>query len=148
MNRMILFVFLGVFLMSMGCGKKDPPFLPKKEFPLEVVDLKADWVNSYIFLKGKIRGPDGFIGPEKAVGLIKGSRVYYAKYPLKDPPCAGCPIEYHGHHGFGPEVIAKEGFFCRVPGKMRGQIYFFKVHLIGQDETVGPPSLKIRVEVK
>jgi len=148
MNRIILFVFLGIFLVSMGCGKKDPPFLPQKEFPLEVVDLKADWINSYIFLNGKIKGPDGLIGTKKAKDLIKGSRVYYAQYTLKDPPCAGCPVEYHGHHGFGPEVITEEGFFCKVPGKRRGQIYFFRVHLIGQGETVGPPSDKIRVVVE
>ena len=144
--RLIMpFLFLGILLASASCGKKAPPFLPKKEFSAKVVNLRGERVNGYIFLKGDVNGLEG---PKEAMEQVRGCRVYYAQYPLKDPPCDGCPIEYHGHHTFGPEVITEEGFFCRVPGKIKGQIYFFKVDLIGPDETVGPPSERVKVVVE
>ena len=144
--RLIIpFLFLGILLASASCGKKAPPFLPKKAFSAKVVDLRGKWVNGYFSLKGDINGLEE---SKEVMGQVRGCRVYYAKYPLKDPPCDGCPIEYLGHHTFGPEVITEQGFSCRVPGKIKGQIYFFEVHLIGSDEGVFPPSERIKVVVE
>lgn len=139
----LLILLLGVLLVSPMCGKKAPPFLPKKTFSLKVSDLKGEWKEGYIFLKGGIDDPGG---GKEALSEVEGARVYYAQYPLKNPPCETCPIKYQGYHGFGPEVIEEGGFSCRVPGKVKGQIYFFKVHLIGKDGSMGPTSERIRLD--
>ena len=94
--------------------------------------MKAEWDGSYFLLSGRLSRP------EKARESVSGCRVYFGRYPLEDPPCETCPVEFHGYHGFGPEVIQEDGFFCRVPGKMKGQVYFFKVHLISTEGDPGP----------
>ena len=144
--RIIFFMlFLGSMIIIPSCGKKGSPFLPKKEFSFKVVNLEGRLSGDYIILKGKI---EGFYGARKATGLVKGCRVYYGQYPLTNPPCAGCPIKYHGYHEFGPEVVTGEGFFCQVQGEKKGQINFFKVYLTGSDSAVGPSSKRIRVIVE
>jgi hypothetical protein len=41
----------------------------------------------------------------------------------------------------------KRGIFsCRVPGKHRDRLYYFKVHLLGPDGSPGPPSNRTRVD--
>jgi hypothetical protein len=82
------------------------------------------------------------------MGPAQGCRVYYAQYPLDNAPCAGCPIEYHGYQEFGPEVITEQGFFCKVPAEISGQVYFLKVRLIGPEQTEGPSSDTVRVMVE
>ncbi len=142
-TRLIIpLLFLALFLTVSSCGKKGPPFVPRKEFSVKIVDLKGEWVKGDLFLKGDIHRP---MEPEKAVGPVKGCRVYYARYTLEDSPCAGCPIEYQGYYELGPEVITAEGFFCKVPGEIKRQISFFKVHLTGPEGVVGPPSNRVRV---
>ena len=79
---------------------------------------------------------------------VEGARVYYAQYPLENPPCEGCPIEYQGHHSFGAEVVTEDGFRCRVPVKVQGQVYFFRVNLIGPSEAMGPSSDMVKVVVE
>lgn len=143
----ISLLFLGVLISAQACGRKGPPSLPKKMFALRVVDLKGAWEEGYISLKGRINAPEGPIGAGMAKDLVTGCRVYYQSYPLKEAPCAGCPIEYHRYHGFGAEVVGKEGFICKVPVKSKGEIYFLKVHLIGRGGALGPPSESIKVVV-
>lgn len=142
---MSAFLLLSVFLIVLACGKKGPPFLPHEEFSVRVLDLKGEWVRGDFFLKGDIRD---LKGQKKAVDMVTGCRVYYGRYPFENPPCDGCPITYQGYHEFGREVITGEGFFCKMPGTIKGQIHFFKVHLIGPDDSVGPSSDSIRVAVK
>ena len=144
-QRIILFGILGILLAVPSCGKKGPPFLPQKAFPVKVTELRGERDNGFILLKGNIQGVKG---QKKDRDLVKGCQVFYGKYPLENPPCEDCPIEYQGYHEFGKEVIRGEGFFCRVPGKSEGQIYFFKVHLIGPERVVGPPSNRVRVVVE
>ena len=139
------FLLFGVFFCALACGKKGPPFLPHREFSVRVFDLKGEWVRGDFFLKGNIKGP---MGQKKAVDVVKGCRVYYARYPFENPPCDGCPVTYHGYHEFGREVITPDGFLCKVPGTLKGQIHFFKVHLIGPDDSVGPSSNRVQVAVK
>jgi hypothetical protein len=141
--RLVLSLFLmGLLLAAPGCGKKGPPFLPEKEFDLRVLDLKADWTDGYFVLKGR------FSDPDKAEESVLGCRVHYGEYPLERPPCETCPVEFHGYHGFGPEVVSDGGFLCRVSGKKRAQVYFFKVQLIGPEGSLGPFSDQIRIAVK
>ncbi|MBW1803185.1 MAG: hypothetical protein JRJ85_20935, partial [Deltaproteobacteria bacterium] len=87
-----------LFAILMGCGKKGPPVLVKEDFTSKVSHLKGDWDNGMVLLKGRI---SGFEGQNRAPGEIKGCRVYYGQYSLKDPPCPTCPIRYHAYHGFG-----------------------------------------------
>lgn len=135
-------VVLALFVAAAGCGKKGPPFLPEKSFHVQVSTLRAEWDGNYFLLSGRLSHP------EKAREVVSGCRVYFGRYPLEDPPCETCPVEFHGYHGFGPEVIQEGDFFCRVPGKMRGQVYFFKVHLISAEGTLGPASNQVKIAVK
>lgn len=129
---------LGILTATLGCGKKGDPFLPQKEVSAKVTDLRVEREKGNIFLKGQISAPKE----------VEGARVYYAQYPLENPPCEGCPIEYQGHHSFGAEVVTEEGLRCRVPVKVQGQVYFFRVNLIGPGERMGPPSETVKVVVE
>ena len=125
-----------------GCGKKTPPFLPKKEFPFKIGELKGEWINGDLFLKGGIRGP---LEPKTAVGRVTGGRIYYARYSIENPPCEGCPIPYQGYREFGPDSITTEGLFLKVPLKLKKEIGFFKIHLFGPEGVLGPPSNRVRM---
>jgi len=148
LNKIPYLKYLLYFLLLtilIGCGKKGPPVLVKEDFTSKVSNLKGDWENGMVLLKGRITD---FEGQDHVIGKIEGCRVYYGQYSLQDPPCPTCPIRYQGYHGFGTEVIQKTSFLCRVPGKMKGQIYFFRVHLIGPKGAIGPPSERVRLVVK
>ena len=136
------FLLLGLLLTTPACGKKGAPVLPEKGFNLKVSDLRAKWEKGYFVLSGKPTSP------EKTKETVSGCRVYYGQYPLEKPPCDTCPIEYQGYHGFGPEVIADSKFYCKVPGKLRGHIYYFKVYLAGPEGDLGPSSNSVRVTVE
>jgi predicted small lipoprotein YifL len=130
---------LGILMATLpGCGKKGDPFLPQKEVSAKVINLRGEWEKGNILLRGEI----------SARNEVAGARVYYAQYPLENPPCEGCPIEYQGHQSFGAEVVTEEGFLCIVPIKVRGQVYFFRVNLMGPGGEMGPPSETVKVVVK
>jgi predicted small lipoprotein YifL len=135
---LVSFCVLGILLAILVCGKKGPPSLPKKEASARVTDLKAEREKEDILLRGMISGPKE----------LEGARVYYAQYRHEESPCEGCPIEYQGYHGFGAEVVTEEGFLCRVPVKVQGHVYFFRVNLVGADGAIGPPSDTIKVVVE
>ena len=126
-----------------GCGKKGPPSIPKEGFSAEVKDLSGAWAGDFIVLKGALQG---ISGPEEAREMGLGCRVYYGAYDPVEPPCEGCPVRYHGYHEFGVEVVTADGFVCKVPGKRKDALYFFKVHLIGPNGELGPASNRVRVE--
>ena len=135
----------GLLLFCSACGKKAGPFLPnKKAFSGKVANLSGEWQEGYVVLKGDIETPGGDKANKERV---EACRVYYGQYPLDSPPCETCPIKYQGYHSFGPEVARDGGFFCKVPGKFKGQIYFFKVHLIGKDGSMGPPSDRVKIVI-
>jgi hypothetical protein len=127
-------------LLMPSCGKKGPPFLPKKPFDAGVMNLQGQQRAGFVFLEGQVVGTGD-------KGSVQGARVDYARYPLGEPPCEGCPIEYRGYHRFGPEVVTGTGFGCELPLE-RQEIYYFKVHLLGPDDAVGPPSNTVRVVVE
>ena len=129
---------LVILMATLACGKKGDPFLPQKEAPAKVTDLRGEREKGNILLRGKIMGPKG----------VQGARVYYAQFPLEDLPCEGCPIEYQGQESFGAEVVTEEGFFCTVPVKVYRQVYFFRVNLIGSGGRMGPPSETVKVVVE
>lgn len=137
-------LILAVFMLSGACGKKAPPTLPRPDRPFEcrVFELRAEWQKGHILLQGEI---EGLQSPEELEAII-GARVHYAEYPLDDAPCETCPVDYHGYHEYGSEVVAAEGFNCRVPAKMRGNVYFLEVRLIGPEGVLGPPSNRVMVK--
>jgi hypothetical protein len=125
-------------MATLSCGKKGDPFLPQKEISAKVTDLQGEREKGDILLRGKIRAPNE----------AEGARVYYAQYPLEKTPCEGCPIEYQGYEAHGADVIKEEGFFCRIPVKGQGQVYFFRVNLIGPGGEMGPPSETVKIVVE
>lgn len=142
---LLITVILSALCMVLpACGKKGPPSLPQKEFLLRVENLKAEWTQGKIHLRGDIRGPGG---SGRAKGPVEGCRVYYARYPMADAPCETCPIEYRGYHDLGPEAVTEERFSCAVPAKA-GEISYFRVHLVGNGKVMGPASERVRVAVE
>jgi hypothetical protein len=133
---------MGSLLITSSCGKKGPPYIPKKAFTAKVVDLKAERSGEDIVLEGKMIGL-GEPGKQKP---FAGLRVFVAQYPLKDPPCAGCPIEYKKHDDLGSEAIKGEGFSYRLKNRPKDRIYFFRVNVIGPEGTLGPPSNQIQIK--
>ena len=131
-----------MLLIPASCGKKTNPTLPQKSTNAKVVDLKGAWQGGYVELKGSVSGSSG---PDSAA---TGARVHYAVYPESDPPCDGCPIEFQGFHTYGSEVIREGRFFCKVPGALKGNIYYFEVQLTGDKGSLGPLSNRVRVLVE
>jgi len=131
-----------ILFLACGCGKKGDPFIAQKEFNATVEDLRGAWEGEYIVLRGSVEGiPD----LSRAADFTSGARVYYGAYDPAEPPCEGCPVRYHGYHEYGVDVLTENGFICRVPGKIKDGLYFFKVHLMSPDGDPGPPSDRIRV---
>jgi hypothetical protein len=131
-----------MLLIPASCGKKAKPFLPQKSTNARVTDLKGDWKGGYVELSG------AFSASSDADSEVTGGRVHYAVYPESDPPCDGCPIEFQGFYTYGAEVIREGRFLCRIPGALRGNIYYFEVQLTGEKGSLGPPSNRARVLVE
>jgi len=148
LNNPRLLVFLSIlviFLAIAACGKKAPPFLSESTFSTGVSDLTGEWDKGEILLKGSILPP---LESGETADLVKGARVYYAQYPLEEAPCAECPVAFHGYDTLDQEVIIEGDFLCRMPGKDQGKVYFFKVHLIGAEGAMGPPSNTAKIVVE
>jgi len=133
----ILILLLAILLAPIACGKKGPPFLPAKYFSLQVAQLSVEWKKGGFRLKGEIVRPKNEI--ENPTN-IKGCRVFYACYPVDDPPCENCPIEYSLLKEIEGQVVSEGRFLCEVLVKKKNGIYFFTVQLIGQKGEIGPYS--------
>ena len=132
-----LFLLLCTALIS--CGKKGDPFLPAMEGGGgRVSGLKGEWDGKFVLLSGRIH---------EATGQDAGVRAYFGSYPVDQPPCDGCPIEYQGFQSFGPEVVSESVFSCEMTEIKPGNIYFFEVRVIGPGGNQGPPSNRVQVEV-
>ena len=144
--RLLLFLFIPVILLAIAaCGKKAPPFLPQSAFTVRVNDLIGEWDKGEILLKGPILPS---LESEETADSVKGARVYYAQYSLEDAPCADCPVPFHEYEIFDQEVIVEGDFLCHMPCKDQGTVYFFRVHLIGAQGAMGPPSKTVRITVE
>ena len=135
-------IFLLILLIPASCGRKGDPSLPQKSTSARVVDLKGAWQGGYIELKG------GIADPAETDSTVSGARVHYAIYPVSDPPCDGCPIEFQGYHTYGSEVVREGRFFCKIPGAVKANIYYFEVQLAGENGVLGPPSNRVKVVVE
>ena len=133
----LLILFLAILFAPIACGKKGPPFLPEKDFSLQVTQLSIEWKDGGFRLKGNIVGSQNEI---ENPSNIKGCRVFYACYPVDDPPCETCPIEYRLLKEIEGQVISEGRFLCEVLVKKKNGIHFFTVRLIGQKGEIGPYS--------
>jgi len=141
----VLGLLLSVFFMSAFCGKKGPPFLPEKEIPFRVEQLKAVCDRDVFYLKGTVFGPQGPVGD---FSNITGCRIYHACYDLDNPPCEGCPIDYGPFKEIKGEIVAQGNFSCRVPIKKTKGIHFFKVCLMGPRGETGPFSDRAKLVIE
>jgi hypothetical protein len=138
-------VCLGLVLMLLvlpSCGRKADPFLPQEGTNAKVANLSGAWQEGYIELKGSIRDAS------ESEATVTGAHVNYAIYPVDEPPCDGCPIDFRGFHTFGSEAVEKGQFSCKIPGVERGNIYYFEVQLVGAKGGLGPASNMVKVVVQ
>jgi hypothetical protein len=45
-------------------------------------------------------------------------------------------------------VIREDRFFCKIPGALKGNLYYFEVQLTGNKGSLGPPSNRAKVVVE
>jgi len=138
--RLILMLTL-VFVL-VRCGKKGPPFLPEKEIPYRLNALSVEQQGGGFHLEGKVVDPRD---PARPVPVIEVGRVYHACYPLDNPPCENCPIDYGPFRSVRGEQVGKGRFSCQVPVKAGKGIHFFKIRLIGPEGGIGPFSDRVKI---
>ena len=136
--RLVAFSIFFVFIIGLpSCGKKGPPFLPKKAHPPRVEQLKGEWINGLVVLKGQVIAP---ANRKWNPSDITGCMVYHARYALGRTPCEGCPIKFGEPKYLKGDVIKKGLFYCEISGVKKDLIHFFKISLVGRKGAVGPPS--------
>jgi hypothetical protein len=144
--RLLIFLTIPVILLAIAsCGKKASPFLSQSPFFVKVNDLTGEWNKGEMLLKGSILPS---LESGDTADIVKGARVYYAQYPFEDAPCAECPVTFHGYEVFDQEVIVEGDFLCPMPAIEQGMVYFFKIHLMGEEGAMGPPSNRVRIVVE
>jgi hypothetical protein len=115
--------------------------LPQQRVEAHVVGLRGEQTEGGILLQGAIHG----LSDDHGVQELEGARVFYARYPIEDPPCEDCPIEYRAYRDLGDDVFTTDGFRGELPAQPEQQIYYLKVHLMGRDGAVGPASDRVKV---
>ena len=143
-KKLPLILILVLFLIS--CGKKSPPYLPKSRLPFRVIVPKAEKENGIWTIKGEVAGKIGKRGfrPSDITGCI----IYYSKYSLKNPPCESCPL-YYGESRIIEAKVVKDGHFSvKLPWIKKKGIYYLRIRLTGINNSIGPPSDRVRIEIK
>jgi hypothetical protein len=135
-------LLLLAFLVQGACGKKGPPFIPEKTFPLKVEALKGSHDNAgKLILEGMVRR--GKASSEE----ISGCTVYHVVYPLDDPPCEGCPVKLAKLKTIRNSVVSGDSFRCELQGMKTPGIHFIRIRLLGKNGVEGPPSERIKVVI-
>jgi hypothetical protein len=134
-------ILTGMLVWVSACGKKAPPFLAQEQVEARVVDLSGEQTERGILLRGMIRG----VRDPNEIRELEGARVLYAGYPIEDPPCEDCPIEYRTYQDLGREAFTAGGFQGELAVQPDLQIYFLKVILIGKGGALGPASARTKV---
>ena len=144
-NYFILIAVAFGLILILSCGRKGPPFIPKKQVPHRVKELKGEWVKDGVLLRGKVSGSRD----EEDEGLeITGCKVYYAWYSTEDAPCEGCPINFEELRNIRGDVVKGSRFECLIPDIMKKGVHFFRVHLIGSNGEIGPGSNSVKMSVQ
>ncbi|RLB12497.1 MAG: hypothetical protein DRG39_01790 [Deltaproteobacteria bacterium] len=135
-----------VIVLFLGCGKKSPPFLPKSRLPFRVTFLEAEKKGNMLILRGEVVGKEGKKGFK--LSDIRGCRVYYTRYGFKNLPCESCPIYYGEFKDIEGKVVKDKDFYCEIGWMNKKGIYFIRVRLLGPGISIGPPSNRVKIEIK
>jgi hypothetical protein len=132
------FIISGLILFHLvSCGKKAPPSLPERGFPLAVRALTGEWENDFVRLEGNVASRNE---EEVKASDVVGCRIYHAGYDLENSPCEGCPIDFQMFEEIKGTVVEAGKFQCRVSGIEKKGIHFFKVRLLARKGVLGPSS--------
>ena len=142
--RILLFVAI-CFLTVSACGKKGPPMFVAQKLEIRVEHLSATLEDGRIHFQGTVINTGDLT--EKDFSNM-GCKVFLALYPLEDPPCEGCPLEYKLCEKVKGPVISKENFSWFMPLEKKTGIYFFKVALSGPDGEAGPFSEPAKLNIE
>ena len=138
-----IFLLLCFFLtMHLACGKKAPPFLSKGQCLLQLTTLNGTFKDGDVELSGKLQALDG---KKFNANNIHGCRIYHALYSFKNPPCEGCPIDYHHYTDVKGDLISKNIFLCKFKNIDKQGLHFFKLHLMDNLGHMGPPSPQLKL---
>jgi hypothetical protein len=110
--------------------------------PLKVQGLSGTWQDGRVILEGIVQVPAEY---DMDLEGVKGCLVFFTWYPLEDPPCEECPIDYTQIEEFKREVVTKEQFYCEIPVKRKEGILFMEVRLFNHKDAVGPPSKRVKL---
>ena len=137
----VCYLFLAVLLIvHAGCGRKSPPFVPQeRDVTAKVAQLEGVWEEKSLILKGLVQGDAG------ALSQITGCRVYYVWYPVKQPPCEGCPITMTNFRDVTDRIIGDGKFVCRLPAFKQKGICFVTVRIMEKAGRLGPESGRIKL---
>ncbi len=140
-------VFLSMFILPGGCGKKAPPFLPKAKetFPLQVEGLEAREQQGELSLSGTVILPRDRRGKAP---VPQSCRVYHVRYAADNPPCDGCPISFATYKEMKPHIAGDGRFQCDTGLKKVPGMYYFMVRLVDPGGLAGPPSNTATLLVK
>lgn len=143
-GAVVFVVVLGFLVIMPSCGKKAPPRPPDEKAPARIEGLQGEWKNGILRLVGDIvpRGERNSESPG-----TRGCRIYHVSYPLEDPPCAGCPVEFAGYD----EILCEtrgDRIVCEFAIEKKRGIHFFEARLIGPKGAIGPPSQRIELTVE
>ena len=135
-----LLVFLSLSVLCYGaCGKKGPPFIPEKSFPLRVEALKGIAENGSVILTGVVPGAE-------AGSLdVAGCTIYHSRYSLDAPPCDGCPVNLTKLKTLRGAVLSGDRLRCEIPEIDQAGIHFIRVRLVDVEGIEGPPSEQIKL---
>ncbi len=136
-RRIAWVLLLLLLLLSQGCGKKAPPFVPGNVFAFRVEGLKALAQGDQVLLTGALV-PGESRNMEKPVSVK--CRVYTLYYPAEKAPCEECPLPFETFEEVQPDILGNGKFQCTFPLGGKKGIYFFMVRLVDRNGNVGPPS--------
>jgi len=138
----ILLAVAMVFMVILACGKKGPPFIPKKQVPHRVKELKGQWIKDKALLEGKVSKPAKSDSHDQE---IIGCKVYYAWYSKNSAPCEDCPIDLRELKTIEGDVVKGRRFKCTVPDIRKKGIHFFRVRLLRDDGESGSFSNRVKL---
>ena len=128
-----------------SCGKKGPPFVPKKRpIALELKDITVSWVQDGVRFEGKVRGPgaDKLRRPHGLKIMIE-----HAWYGPGQAPCKSCPIVFTNKEVVSGTLGKGRSFSCSLPLPKRRGVHFFQIRVVGDNGVLGPVSERLQLVV-
>ncbi len=141
MNRVVLFL---VIFLAISCGRKTTLYVPRHKLPFRVIYPEAKRKDGIWVIEGEISGR------KKGYSLsdIVGCKIYYSRYSFENPPCEECPVYLGRSKEIRKNVIRDGKFFLELPWVKKEGIYFLRIRLLGNGNSIGPASEIIKIEVR